>query len=232
MPNLAANVQAALSIQVNVLALDLVDGCNGFVKALRIADAVLAPGEKALIVSGELNSPMIKDTDLGTKVLFGDGFAFTLVKRDQNDAPAKIKNDGIRGPFIDAMFVNPQLRMNGFEVFRFTNTEVPALVKSCNWTEASKREASEIFAIHQASKLVVNQVAKRLGIIEQNPPVFSMQTVGNLSSGSIPAWVALNSDLIEPGCKVHCVGFGAGLSWGLVTVNNALIENGVSYINV
>jgi 3-oxoacyl-[acyl-carrier-protein] synthase-3 len=231
-PNLAANVQAALSIGINVLALDLIDGCNGFVKALRIADAVLAPGEKALIVSGELNSPMLKEAELGTKILFGDGFAFTLVERDEESAPSMIKNDGVRGPFIEAMFLNPLLRMNGFEVFRFTNTEVPKLVKACTWTDASEREASDVFALHQASRLVVHQIAKRLGILEQSPPVFSMEAIGNLASGSIPAWVALNGDLIAPDCKVHCVGFGAGLSWGLVTVNNSLIENGVDYVDV
>jgi 3-oxoacyl-[acyl-carrier-protein] synthase-3 len=231
-PNLAANVQAALSIEVNVLALDLIDGCNGFIKALRIADAVLAPGERALIVSGELNSPMLEGAELGTKILFGDGFAFTLVERDEESAPAMIKNDGVRGPFIDAMFVNPMLRMNGFEVFRFTNIEVPKLVKACNWTDPNEREASDIFALHQASKLVVHQIAKRLGILEQTPEVFSMKTIGNLASGSIPAWLALNSSLIAPSCKVHCVGFGAGLSWGLVTVNNSLIDNRIDYVDV
>lgn len=231
-PNLAANVQAALSIGINVLALDLIDGCNGFVKALRIADAVLAPGEKALIVSGELNSPMVKEAELGTQILFGDGFAFTLVERGDGSAPSMIKNDGVRGPFIEAMFINPSLKMNGFEVFRFTNTEIPKLVKACTWTDASEREDSDVFALHQASKLVVHQIAKRLGILEQSPAVFSMGSIGNLASGSIPAWVAVNGDRIAPGCKVHCVGFGAGLSWGLITVNNSLIENGVDYVDV
>lgn len=231
-PNLASTVQAALSIGINVLALDLIDGCNGFVKALRIADSVLAPGEKALIVSGELNSPMVKDAELGTRILFGDGFAFTIVVRDDEKAPAMIKNDGVRGPFIEAMFLDPSLRMNGFEVFRFSNTEVPKLVRACTWADRNQREASDIFALHQASKLVVHQIAKRLGILGQYPPVFSMETIGNLASGSIPAWLAVNGDRITPGCKVHCVGFGAGLSWGLVTVTNSLIENGVNYADV
>lgn len=229
-PNLAANVQAALSIETDLLALDIIDGCNGFIKALRTADALLAPGEKALIVSGEMNSPMLEEAELATKVLFGDGFAFTLVERENEIAPAIIKNDGQRGAFIEAAFSNSILKMNGFEVFRFTNAEVPQLVNACNWIQRNEGEASEVFVMHQASKLVVHQIAKRLHVLDQYPAVFSMNRIGNLASGSIPGWMAINHDRLVPGCILHCLGFGAGLSWGLITVKNSLSQNGVSYV--
>ncbi len=229
-PNLAALVQSLLDVNREALCLDLIDGCNGFVKSLRVVDDVLQQGELAVIVSGEINSSMTFESDLGTRILFGDGLCLTVVVRGADRIRSIVRNDGVRGKFITAEFKRPILTMNGFEVFRFTNTEVPRMIADCDWVDSG--DGNSIFALHQASKLVVDQIGKRLGITQQSPSLFNATRTGNIGAGSIPAWIALSGLPVATSRRVHCVGFGAGLSWGLATVDVNLQENNVYELDI
>lgn len=228
-PNLASHTQNVLGINTNVLCLDIIDGCNGFVKALKVADSILDVGEKALIVSGEINSSITHESEISTRILFGDGICFTIVVREEAPIKSKILNDGARGEFIQANFERPCMLMNGFEVFRFTNSEVPKLVKSCEWI--SDDYSPHLFVLHQASKLVTDQIARKLGIEAQDPPIFASGAIGNIASGSIPGWIALTANERIQAKTLHCVGYGAGLSWGLATITAVLESNEVVYVD-
>ena len=229
-PNLAALIQQQLDIPKQVFCLDLIDGCNGFVKALVAADRLLLSGQRALIVSGEINSNLVGNSELGTKILFGDGFAFTVVLREDEPLQAKVFNDGNRGMFIQANFKNPVMEMVGFEVFRFANTEVPKLIKNCDWIKLN--DTASTFALHQASELVTSQIGKRLGILNQDPALFNAGRIGNLGAGSIPGWLALTKNKRQLCDVVHCVGYGAGLSWGVATVGINLVFNEVCDVDI
>ena len=65
MPNLSSNIQIIFGIKQKILALDIIDGCNGFVKA---AHEYTKKGQTGLIVSGEINS-MLTGVELSTKIL-------------------------------------------------------------------------------------------------------------------------------------------------------------------
>ena len=228
-PNLASYAQKIIGANKETLCLDIIDGCNGFVKSLRIADGLLEPGSSALIISGEINSPTVENSDISTKILFGDGLCFTIVNREFSTMPAKILNDGARGEFITAKFDSPCLKMNGFEVFRFTKSAVPNLVKSCPWIDFGSD--SNLFILHQASKLVTDQISKQLGITGQSPEVFASRSIGNIASGSIPAWIAITAAHDFQNRLFHCVGYGAGLSWGVATIKSDLAINEVIYVD-
>ena len=117
MPNLSSNIQIIFGIKQKILALDIIDGCNGFVKAAHIMKCILKKGQTGLIVSGEINSMLTERSELSTKILFGDGFALTLFEGLETDAPSVIYQDGNSGHFIKSGFTDPILEMNGFEVF-------------------------------------------------------------------------------------------------------------------
>lgn len=209
-PNASSLVQRCLGIQENVICIDLVDGCNGFVKALILADATLSLGQKCLIVSGELNSCMTKNAEISTKILFGDGLCFTTLQKTESFVSvSQCFNDGYQGHNINAQFSSPVMHMNGFEVFRFTHSFVPKMLKE------NSGDGRYRYVFHQASKLVIAQLLKKLSIDSPVSEHFKLNKIGNLGSGSIAAFISfINYKDIAEHQILRCVGYGAGLSWG------------------
>lgn len=208
-PNAASRLQSALGLGEDVFCLEIVDGCNGFVKALHTANLLLKEKEIGLIFSGEMNSVMISGAPAGTSALFGDGFALTQVVKSGKFS-SKIRQSGARGEAIRFGGTDVSLHMDGFEVFAFTTREVPNLFDT-RFSDGFGERRFPVF--HQASKLVVEQVAKRVGYSDHLWPVFGASQIGNLGAGSIPSWLAQQNSLPR-GSEIVCVGFGSGLSWG------------------
>lgn len=213
-PNAASRLQSALGLDEDVFCLEIVDGCNGFVKALHTAHRLLRENEIGLIFSGEMNSVMVSGAPAGTSALFGDGFALTQVVKSRKFS-SKIRQSGARGQAIRFGGSDVSLHMDGFEVFAFTTREVPKLFDN-SFSDGFGEERFPVF--HQASKLVVDQVAKRLGYSDHRRPAFGASLIGNLGPASIPSWLA-QQKRIAAGTEIVCVGFGSGLSWGYATAS-------------
>jgi len=211
-PNGASLLQSELNLQENVLCYEIVDGCNGFVKALHLADRLLEDGEVGVIFAGELNSVMVKDSAPGTSVLFGDGFGLTVIRKT-GPFSSMMMQSGKRGGAIRFGGEDTSLVMKGLEVFAFTSAEVPRLM-----APLSEHGYSELrFPVfHQASRLIVEQLGRKVGATSLPFPLFNSGNVGNLGAGSIPSWIANQGDILK-GSELICVGFGAGLSWGYAT---------------
>ena len=213
-PNAASRLQSALGLGEDVFCLEIVDGCNGFVKALHTAHRLLQENEIGLIFSGEMNSVMVSGAPAGTSALFGDGFALTQVV-NTGKFSSKIRQSGARGNAIRFGGNDLSLHMDGFEVFAFSTREVPKLFDS-GFAGGFGENRFPVF--HQASKLVVEQVAKRVGYSDHHRPVFAAGSIGNIGPGSIPSWLAQQNSLSQ-GIEIVCVGFGSGLSWGYATIS-------------
>jgi len=219
-PNLSCYIHGLLGSKQNVNCLELVDGCNGFIKAVSLLDKVLEPGHTALIVSGEISSCLMREAHYSSRILFGDGLCITKVEKSSNMRRISVVfTDGGKGLYIKGG-CKLTFEMDGFEIFRFVSSDVTRSVRK--HLVQSEDINPDYWCLHQASKLVVNQLAKSLALPEQSAPFFNTGSIGNLGSGSIPSWLALSADSLKDNCILRCVGFGSGLSWGLVDleVNN------------
>ena len=49
------------------------DGCAGYIKALHLADSLLA-GEKVLVLAGDLNSKMTSESEIGFEFYLATGY--------------------------------------------------------------------------------------------------------------------------------------------------------------
>ena len=193
--------------------MEILDGCNGFAKALHISNSLVGESETALILAGEMSSVMVSGAPAGTSALFGDGFALTQVVKTGNFS-SKIRQSGQKGDAIRFGGSDSSLFMDGFEVFAFTSREVPKLF--VDGFSANFGEALSVF--HQATKLVVEQVAKRIDYSKPRLPVFGAGRIGNLGPAGIPRWLAQQNS-IEQGTQIISVGFGSGLGWGYPTAS-------------
>lgn len=81
----------------------------------------------------------------------------------------------------------------------------------------------DFFLIHQANKLIVDRIVKKLKLPQDKVP-YDLQEFGNLGGASIPMLMTYNisEDLTTRPLTLLCSSFGLGLTWGtmlLKTVN-------------
>ena len=108
-----------------------------------------------------------------------------------------------------------KLFMNGSNVFMFTMDVVPRCINELLKKAEKSIEEIDLFVFHQASKLVIDNIIRRLNLSSEKVFI-NYKDVGNTVSASIP--IALK-DASEQGYLkkkklVMLVGFGVGLSWG------------------
>ena len=103
--------------------------------------------------------------------------------------------------------------MKGMDVFSFSITDVPKLMKEFMSEMETTPENYDIFALHQANLYILKQISRKLKISFEKIPL-SIENFGNNSSNSIPLVLADHFGDISSGMRrVFMCGFGAGLSW-------------------
>ena len=85
-PNTASGVQKRIGA-VNAGAMDLNAACTSYLYGLTSAAAMISQGvvNNAVVIGGELISPLMDWTDRGVAVLFGDGCAATVLQATDKD---------------------------------------------------------------------------------------------------------------------------------------------------
>lgn len=224
-PNAASVMQDALNLPQGTICIEIVEGCNGFVKALKIADSLLESDGICAVLAGDLNSKMVKGAESGTAALFGDGYALTLVKK-AGDFHGELRQDGSSGTAIQFGDENPNMVMDGFRIFAFSSDAVPKLISQYIGGHFSK---NRFVVLHQASRLIVELIAKKAGTSSSGYPSFNAENLGNLGPASIPGWFACQAS-IPKGSQAFCVGYGAGLSWGYARITWNAEFNEVVYV--
>lgn len=224
-PNAASMLQKELGLAEDVICYEIVDGCNGFVKALHLMDRLLDSGRIGVIFAGEMNSLMVAGSKAGTAALFGDGFALTIVRKSST-FESLIRQRGAKGEAIRFGEKVPSLEMDGFEIFSFATSEIPLLLEPLSRKGFSE---SSFPVLHQASKLIVDSLARKIGMQNLIRLPFNAGDIGNLGPGSIPSWLAQQIS-IEEGARLVSVGFGSGLSWGYATSQWKAERNEIIYV--
>jgi 3-oxoacyl-[acyl-carrier-protein] synthase III len=226
-----------LGLNIKCLAFDVNQGCSGFVYGLAVGASLIESGivENALLLCGETYTKYIDKNDRTNRPVFSDGAAAALLIKspfgrlgpfefgsDGSGAKHLIvessgarKNDGPLGKHSQC-----KLFMDGPQVLMFSMREVPRCVTAL--LEKSGRGIGEIdlFIFHQASKLVIDNVARHLKLSEEK--IFrNYQRIGNTVSASIPIALsdAEKEGRLKTGDLVMLVGFGVGYSWGACLMN-------------
>jgi 3-oxoacyl-[acyl-carrier-protein] synthase-3 len=243
LPATACLVQTRLELPLSCGAIDLNQGCSGFVYGLAVAKGLVESGsaDNVLLVTADTYSKYVNARDRGTRTLFGDGAAATLVSAVHSGreliGPFVFGTDGrgadrlvvpaggCRRPVSAETGVEQEgkdgnwrseqnLYMNGPEIFSFTLQRVPPLVKALLAKSRLRAEEVDRYVFHQASRFMLEHLRSKLGIPSDKFSV-CLSECGNTVSSTIP--IALENDQREgrlrAGLTVMAVGFGVGLSW-------------------
>lgn len=209
-PALSIQLQHALGLAKDVMALDLQLACGGYPYGLMVAGQIAAAtGKKVLLVDGDVQSAHVDAADVSTLAVMSDAATATLVSATGCPAQFAVYTDG-SGADVLTCGADGRIRMDGFGVFRFVAGPVADFLKGFLSSLATK---PALFVPHQANMYMVRQLAKALGL--EDRLLTSGERFANPGSCSVALTLAANAGT----GRALLAGFGAGLAASAVCVD-------------
>lgn len=236
LPTTACILQDRLGISKKAGALDFNLGCSGYVYGLSLAKGLIETGQvdNVLLITSETYSKYMRDDDVSTRTIFGDGAAATFIQLDNSnmaDSGLDYFTFGTDGSGKDNLIVREgasrtpsdnikNLFMNGPEIFSFTIKNIPKTLKI--FLDKANLNIDDIdhFIFHQANEFILTHLRDKASI-PQEKFYINLENSGNTVSSSIPVALkdALLKKIVHPGDKIVLVGFGVGYSWAVCMVS-------------
>ncbi|MCE5348143.1 MAG: ketoacyl-ACP synthase III [Bacteroidales bacterium] len=245
LPASACVLQDKLKLRNNIGALDINQGCSGFIYGLAISKGLINSNisKNVLLVTAETYSKHIHPKDKSNRSIFGDGAAATIVSFSETEQIHEfelgtdgsgmdnliVKRGGFRNrhdPFEKDRYDESgnvlndnNLFMNGPNIFSFTIEKVPPLVDSVLKKNGFDLNSIDYVIYHQANKYMLDYLRKK-SKIPYEKYYQNMEETGNTVSSTLPIALkeSLKKNIIKPGDKVLLAGFGVGYSWGATII--------------
>lgn len=242
-PPTSCLLQDRLGLRDTTFCLDLPMGCCGFLYAMNVGGNLLQSGnaKRALLLIGDTALRMGSLKDKSRVPLFGDCGTAVALEYD-TDAPEMTlefhtegkgykalmtPHGGFRKPVTAESLIEEDLGngivrapihtiINGMDVFAFAISKPPRSTAEFMAAEGIDKDSDvDYFLIHQANKMIVDRVVKKLKLDPAKVP-YNLEDYGNLGGASIPALMVtrLASELSESKQRLVMSSFGLGLSWG------------------
>lgn len=253
-PPTSAILQDRLGLPQSTFVLDVPMGCCGCMYGINVAGNLISSGtaQRALVLVGDTAMRMGSLKDKSRMPLFGD--SGTALALEYNPKAADIIIDfntmgsgykalmtphgGYRHPvtkeesFEYEDFGNGIVRapkdalINGMDVFSFAITKPPISVKTMlEEQNLDKDKDVDFFLIHQANKLIVDRIVKKLKLPVEKVP-YNLQKFGNLGGASILMLMVseIADELSTSPLTLLCSSFGLGLTWGTMLVRTQMMQ--------
>jgi len=236
LPTSACILQVKLGLTKRCMAFDINLGCSGFIYALSVAGGLIESGvaTKGIILCADTYSKYIAKNDRTCRPIFSDGASAVFVELSKTDDIGPfdfgtdgsgfdkliVKGSGARNPNLIKNKSTSNLEMNGSNVFLFTMNVVPKSINNLLSRTSKTLDDIDLIVFHQASKLVIDNIIKKLSLDEKKVFI-NYASIGNTVSATIPIALkdASSQGRLKAGDTVMVVGFGVGLSWGATLIN-------------
>lgn len=247
LPGSAAHLCERLGLPSSCAAIDINQGCAGYVYGLSLISSLMSAGKlkRGLLLVGDTITRLISPNDRSLVPIFSDASTATALEYDEAAKPMVfntstygkdygaiiVPEGGARHPF-NANSLNEQsyeagiqrkgyhMLMQGLNVFAFSIGKVAPNVSDL--FERSKINTSDVdfFVFHQANKLILESIAAKLRIDSSKVPS-SLKNFGNTSGATIPLTIVTELSKANklPDSTMLLSGFGVGLSIASAIVN-------------
>ena len=248
-PPTSCLLQDRLGLSEDCFCVDIPMGCCGCMYAMNVAGNMLSHGDirRALLLIGDTALRMGSMQDKSRVPLFGDMGTAIALEYDPSAKPIMIDfhtqgsgykalmtpHGGYRHPitkesFVQEDFGNGIIRapkdtlIDGMAVFTFAISKPAKTVASLlDELHIDKENDIDYYLIHQANKLIVDRLVKKLKLPTEKVP-YNLEEFGNTGGASVPGLMVtrLREQLQQEGNKrLLCSSFGLGLSWGTMLLN-------------
>lgn len=249
LPPTASIIHEKLNLPETCGSFDMVLGCPAFPYALSVANGMIASLQckKILLVIADAVTKLVNPMDRGLVTLHGDGAAafvlepsdtsvgvdFIDLGTDSKDwrnlvVPAggfKLPKSAVTcQPKTDdsgATFTDENIQMNGAAVFHFSMTKIPEQISASLKRRNIGIDDIDLILLHQANKMMLEEIYRQIGIVDDSKKFFFMEKIGNLGAASTPVLLAeaLRCGKIIGSMNVLLSSFGVGLSWGTALIH-------------
>jgi 3-oxoacyl-[acyl-carrier-protein] synthase-3 len=229
-PNMASGLQAKLGAS-GAGAMDVNTACTSFLYGLTTASAMIKAGtvRTALVIGGELISPMMDWMNRNVSVLFGDGCAAVVLQATDREEGVLADRLGCYGDVRGILQVHgvgfayanrgwplgdTDWVFEGQEIFKRAAVGMSKACEAVMTARGLRPEDIHLVVPHQANLRIIEAVVKRAGIPMERCFV-NIERYGNMSSATVPVALveALEAGRVAPGANLLLTGFGAGLTW-------------------
>lgn len=246
-PPTSCILQDRLALSENCFCMDIPMGCCGCMYAITVAGNLLTNGnvKRALLLVGDTALRMGSMKDKSRVPLFGDCGTAIALEYDEtaNDIMVDFHtygkgyealmtpHGGFRQPATPTSFEyedfgNGIVRapihtlINGMNVFSFAISRPPKSMETFMTDYKINRDTDvDYFLIHQANKMIVDRIVKKLKIPISKVP-YNLEEFGNLGGASIPSLMVtrIREQLMKKETTLLMSSFGLGLSWGTMWI--------------
>ena len=232
LPTTACIIQQKLNLNNNVSCFDINQGCAGFVYALAVGGSMISNriSKKTLIICSDTYSKYIPKNDRTNRPIFSDGASAILIEMNDKESLKKFSfqtfGDGYKDLIVENSGSNfnnkkgkPKLFMNGNKVLMFTMSKLPDFILKFLKDNNLNINNIDKFIFHQASKIILENLRRKLNIHKNKIPL-NYDKYGNTVSSSIPILMKdlLDQNKIKKNENLLLIGFGVGLSLGIALV--------------
>lgn len=228
-PSTASIIQAKLGID-NVPTFDIQAVCSGFIYGMHFIRGMLDSFlyKTVLFVCTEKMSSIIDFKDRTTSVLFGDGAAAVIVKREDTCSSrvidSKIYSEGSLGEFlytsggVSRTKDSGYIIMNGREVYKHAVEKMCSSANEILTRSKLKIEDITYFIPHQANARIIHAVRERLGL-KETQTIITVDHHANCSAASIPLALSTIKSKLKRGDIILMTAVGAGLTYGAMLLS-------------
>jgi len=233
LPTTACRIHHQLGLPQSCGAIDLNQGCSGYIYGLAMADGLISAGtaNTVLLLTADTYSKLINPNDRSVATLFGDGASATLICRDSNlndpsIGPIHFGTDGGGADFLRCDFggwrtselQRTSLYMDGAAILTFTLAVLPNALNEYLRISGNTLDSYDHVVFHQANLFILEKLYAKTGVGEKG--IISMAKSGNTVSSTIPLALEkiMLDDTRQSRQKMLLSGFGVGLSWGFATI--------------
>jgi 3-oxoacyl-[acyl-carrier-protein] synthase III len=232
-PSTAALVQSKLGA-TNASAMDFQAACSGYLYGLSMAKAYVESGmhNNVLLVASEKLSAFMNYKDRDTCILFGDGAAASVIRKEGAGLEIRTIELGTDGSQSEILMIPAGgsgiptskktleegqhfVKMNGKELYKHAVRRMEGSIKKCLDSSRLREEDISWLVPHQANLRIIDGLAKRFSLPAEKVYI-NIHKYGNTSAPSVA--IALDELLQEKevaeGENLMLVAFGAGLTWG------------------
>lgn len=246
-PPTSCILQEKLGLSENCFTLDLPMGCCGFMYGLTIVSNLIQKGtaRRALLLVGDTATRMGSPKDKSRVPLFGDCGVAIALEFDEQAQPIKVDfhTDGkghkalitphseFRQPVTPDSFEYKDFGcgiirrpvdslIDGMEVFSFAISKpVKSIQQFMETHNIHKDNDVNYFLIHQANKLIIDRIVKKLKLPKNRVPS-NLEEYGNTGGASIPMlFITQIRDHAQTSpLSLLLSSFGLGLTWGTMWI--------------
>ena len=235
-PATSCVLQGKLGLSNDCVCFDISYGCSGYIYGLFQAAVLINSGacKNVLLLAGDTNSKVVDRDRYASLMVFGDAGSATLICKGEGRMGFHIATDGYSYQTVlnDRMGfrkhpenTNPDYKpdpaMSGDDVFSFIISVGPKTIKSVLELMGWDKDEVDFYGLHQATKVTVDFMRKKLKLAHPERAPFDIQNYGNTGPTTVPMvltdWPHRAEGVdTRTWHKVVMAAYGVGLSWGSV----------------